>query len=464
MKWTDTTWLPVCNELGLGGEALTFSVNPVSGKLYVGGSFKMAGRVLVDGLACWNGSGWTAIEGNPNSGKVNGEILAIAHDHSGNLYILGFAEGSNYIKKLSGSVSSTVCDLADFSSGAQINAIALDSIGNLYVGGRFDTVLGVVASNVAKWDGSTWSPLGNGIANTPDEYDVVSTLAIDANGNVYAGGSFSIAGGIKAHNIAKWNGKVWIPLGEGIIDSTDKYFKIVTLGVDHTGNLYAAGSFNQIGGVMAHNIAKWDGSSWNSLGAGLYTNEGSNARVFTIAFDRNGTLYAGGSFTSAGDSKARNIALWDGTAWSSLGSGICLNRIEPADMSAVKTLICTGENKLYAGGDFAFAGDAFSACFAQCDISTTSIGLTRKVNTTSQVFSYDHVKGYVHVNCGAASVVNVGIYSLNGREVNQYTITMNQGSHILKPNVKHLPNAIYLTRITMGNSSVQYRIVNGGQR
>src|SRR5712692_9836969 len=52
-----------------------------------------------------------------------------------------------------------------------IEAIAVSG-SNLYVGGIFDSVAGVGATNIALWNGATWSPLGQGI----QAFDVESIL------------------------------------------------------------------------------------------------------------------------------------------------------------------------------------------------------------------------------------------------------------------------------------------------
>jgi hypothetical protein len=52
---------------------------------------------------------------------------------------------------------------------------------------------GVPASNIAKWNGSSWSALGSGIAGG-GPYASVSALAISET-NLYAGGWFTKAGG-----------------------------------------------------------------------------------------------------------------------------------------------------------------------------------------------------------------------------------------------------------------------------
>src|SRR5262249_9048281 len=80
-----------------------------------------------------------------------------------------------------------------------VYATAVDDWGNLYIGGRFTLVGNVLATNIAKWNGSSWSPLGSGMDS------VVQALAVSGS-NVYAGGYFKKAGGDSANYVAKWDG------------------------------------------------------------------------------------------------------------------------------------------------------------------------------------------------------------------------------------------------------------------
>ena len=77
-------------------------------------------------------------------------------------------------------------------------------------------------------------------------------------------------------------------------------------------DLYAGGSFNTAGGVSSSRIAKWDGSSWSSLGSGV------DNTVSALAVSGS-DIYAGGIFTTAGGVSSRYVAKWDGSSWSSLG-------------------------------------------------------------------------------------------------------------------------------------------------
>ncbi len=108
--------------------------------------------------------------------------------------------------------------------------------------------------------------------------------------------------------------------------------------------LYAGGSFTTAGGVSASYIAQWNGSSWSALGSGM------NGIVEALAVSGS-TLYAGGLFSMAGSVPANGIAQWDGSSWSPLGSGVSV-AMTPGEVNA---LVVSG-GTLYVGGSFATAG------------------------------------------------------------------------------------------------------------
>src|SRR5687767_2639307 len=158
-----------------------------------------------------------------------------------------------------------------------VNALAVSG-NDLYAGGQVTPTL--TANRIAKWDGSSWSPLGED-RNLP-----VHALAVSGR-NVYAGGWS-----------AKWNGSSWSPLGSGLGGS----FFAAGFALAVSGNdLYAGGNFTTAGGSPANRIAKWDGTTWKPLGSGM------NDPVYALAVSGN-HLYAGGSFTTAGGKLSTNIA------------------------------------------------------------------------------------------------------------------------------------------------------------
>ncbi len=81
-----------------------------------------------------------------------------------------------------------------------VYALAVGGQGDLYAGGEFTTAGGVNAGRIARWDEAAWSPLVEGMNNS------VRALAVDVQGNLYAGGRFTTAGGVSANHIARWDG------------------------------------------------------------------------------------------------------------------------------------------------------------------------------------------------------------------------------------------------------------------
>ena len=184
----------------------------------------------------------------------------------------------------------------------------------LYAGGQFTEVDGDPVAHVAAWDGKAWRPLGRGV-----DGEVLAILASNDSlqNRILVGGSFTRAGGEPASGIAVWDGERWSPLGSGVDGSVAAIAEFD----DASGNgsaLYVGGTFVSAGGSPAFHVAKWDGSAWSKVGAGL------DGPVDALAVFDDGTgpaLYAGGSFSQ--DEYGRgNVARWNGSAWSTVGRGL----------------------------------------------------------------------------------------------------------------------------------------------
>src|SRR5205814_615364 len=103
-------------------------------------------------------------------------------------------------------------------------------------------------------------------------------------------------------------------------------------------------------------IAKWNGSSWSHVGTGISgAPQGDAPNVFALAASGSGDVYAGGFFGIAGGIPAANIAKWDGSSSSALGSGV-------DDIGAALAVL---GSDLYAGGSFSMAGGKVSQSIAR---------------------------------------------------------------------------------------------------
>ncbi len=212
----------------------------------------------------------------------------------------------------------------------------------LIAGGYFSSAGRTPASRVAQWDGTSWSALGMG-ADGP-----VDALAVYDDGGgpkLTVGGSFTSAGGLPANRVAQWDGTSWSPLGSGVNQSV----KALTVFDDGSGiELIVGGTFSQAGGASANKIARWDGKTWSPLGSGV---DGSVDALTVLEEGSGPKLIVGGSFDQAGGLAAEHIARWDGTAWSALGGG-------SVDRIYALTVYDDGAGpKLIAGGSFDDAGE-----------------------------------------------------------------------------------------------------------
>jgi len=126
---------------------------------------------------------------------------------------------------------------------------------------------------------------------------------------LYAGGSFTTAGGVAANRIAKWNGSSWSALGSGMNNNSVRALATFDDGSGGGPALYAGGVFTTAGGVTATFIAKWNGSSWSALGSGM-NNTVQALATFDDGSGGGPALYAGGEFTTAGGVVANLIAKW----------------------------------------------------------------------------------------------------------------------------------------------------------
>ena len=321
-----------------------------NGNLVAGGSFIGAGGVPVNKLAVWNGDAWSDLGSGPGDTYIVG-ALAINNDQ----LIVGRIIGS-------GSSTLPLCSWDGYSwttlpylSGNSVFALTVYG-GLLVAGGAFTRPSEVPANSVAAWNGSSWSALGSGF--TPRPGSTVSIAGLGSyNGQLIAAGSFATAGGTPANGIAAWNGVSWSPLGSGVSNDPTGMVAVQALAV-YDNKLIAGGHFTEAGGVTCNWIASWDGSSWLTLGSGM--SDGAPQTYVSALCVYNNKLIAGGRFKKAGGVPCNSIAMWDGSSWSPLGSGVALG----SGMDGAVTSLTVYNGRLIVGGVFASAGGYPAASIA----------------------------------------------------------------------------------------------------
>jgi hypothetical protein len=332
--FSDANWIAVGSGTGGAPNALAVSGDT----LYAGGYFTTAGGTPATNIAQWNGTGWSALGSGMAGPGPAGTVGVFALAASGGVLYAGgnFTSaggiGVNHIARWDGSTWSPLSKFDSGLTGGDVDSLAI-SDGTLYAGGSFTAAGARAATNIAQWDGTNWSPLGSGLTGVGS---AVFALAVSGD-TLYAGGRFTAAGGIPATNIAQWNGSNWSALGSGL------NAQAAALAISG-GTLYVGGYFTTAGGTAASNIAQWNGSNWSGLGSGM-SGPNNVSVVYALAVS-GGMLYAGGGFTNVSGTAANNIAQWNGSSWSALGSG----------MNAGVYALAASDGLLYAGGAFSMAG------------------------------------------------------------------------------------------------------------
>ncbi|HEY1016409.1 MAG TPA: hypothetical protein VGE07_27110, partial [Herpetosiphonaceae bacterium] len=243
--------------------------------------------------------------------------------------------------------------------GVEGGVYAMAVNGNdVYVGGLFEAAGGIAAHNLARWDGSRWHALGQAQRQMGAVYDL---LVISGTLHVATFWT-STTPGFETPTVLTWDGQRWDEL-----ESHHTYFQggmISDLQL-HEGQLYAGGSFS-LGGSPRYddvNIARWDGESWRPVGGGLKGGAGATypgmgtVEAMTVY---QGALIASGAFTTAAGAPADLIARWDGAAWSEVGN------VSPGQFERIDALAASG-GALYAGGRFASLGGAPASNVAAWD-------------------------------------------------------------------------------------------------
>ena len=370
--------------LGSGSSSLTGSVFAIAlyaYTVYVGGTFTNAdNNPAADYIAMWEGGFWIPLGygSSSDNGSLNGPVYAITVDSTGAVYVGGdfnnvnnqgtILTAADYVAKYTLGTWSALGNgpAGDGSLNGKVTSLALNGT-TLYAGGNFtdaSNLSGTVpaADYVAKWDGSSWSALGNngpggnGSLNSP-----VLALALSGS-NLYVGGEFTNVNNkgtalTAADYIAKWDGANWSAMGgtsaaDGALNGAVE--AIAASGTD----VYAGGAFTTVSAGIFTNttgahIAKWTGTGWTTLssdGAGHGSLNNDVKALAIIGTD----LYVGGTFTNVNNNgtvlyAADYVVKWDGTDWSALGSDGAGN----GALSGGVLALALGPTRFYVGGSFA---------------------------------------------------------------------------------------------------------------
>ena len=295
--------------------------------LYVTGQFSIPGVSGGSNIARWDGSAWQSVGGGLNSNysnvikAYNGDLIA-----AGYFSDAGGVPGTEKLARWDG----TEWHSMDAQSSTFLNSLWDLEVWDdgttgeqLYIAGNYVDLNGQAAlDHIAKWDGTTYTPVGGTIGGAvPLIVLDLHVSDLDGSEKLYAGGRFLTIGGVNALNVASWNGSEWVALDQGLsrVSGFAQVLHMTTWDDGSGPALYVGGRFNLAGGnAVSTNIAKWDGTSWSSMGDGF----DADVQELVVFDDGSGeALYAFGNFGSSGVTAVSRAAKWNGTSWEPVANG-----------------------------------------------------------------------------------------------------------------------------------------------
>ena len=348
-RWDGTAWTQVGVIGGLPASdlgTLAIAVD-ANGQVYMTGSFTSVNGVSANRVARFNGTNWFAmgsgiVQPQPGLGNYYANAMAAIGSQ---VYIAGFIPSIggvsvNYVARWNGGAwSSMAGGLPNY--GTPTTLAAVD--GQLYVAtGAIGPGNGPYTANVLRWTGSSWSVVGN-------DFNLDVNAIAGGDGELYAGGSFTDVGGAPMNQIARLSGNTWVDAG-----STSESALILGMAICSHG-VYAGGVTNLTDEVDMNNLIRYDGTRWRNVGEGVGDPE-YGVQVVNAVVRSDGQTYIGGRFDQVGGVRSMHVAQWDGDQWIDIGFPF-------GESGRVNALAIKGDT-LFAGGLFPFSGELQSSNLA----------------------------------------------------------------------------------------------------
>lgn len=317
---------------------------PQPEKLFIAGTFNGAGATITGNAAVFDGSTFGGLPFWPEAGDTppnptayddasypialdfatmpvgsSTTLFASAYDSGSGGGTIGRWDGTRFYPI--GFPGGSAQRIIGFDDGSGMALWAFGAFGDVSVNPSLNMPGGSIAANgSARWRPTTgWESADVGIPAVG--FSIRDAIVYNSGGGdaIFAAG-FTFE--FPSRHLARWNGSTWdfSPItsltGENTIIRAVRVFN---------GELYAAGRFLSVNGVSAAGIARWNGTSWSPVGGGLSdsANGAAGVNVYAMSVHNDGAgmaLYVSGRFTHADGLPARNIAKWNGSVWSTVGT------------------------------------------------------------------------------------------------------------------------------------------------
>jgi uncharacterized delta-60 repeat protein len=321
------------------------------GKILLGGDFTSVLDVARNHIARLNPDGTLDVAFNP---KASSSVVSIAVQADGKILVGGFFNGLNSVSGLSRNyiarldATTGLADSFNPSANNIVYAIAVQADGKILAGGTFTTIGGSARNRIARLDAAT------GLVDSfnPNANGDVNSLTLQPDGKILVGGTFfgtNSIGGQTRNRIARLDATT------GLADSFDPDSNnfVTSIAVQADGKIVVGGNFSSIGGQTRWRIARVDATTGLADSfdphATNTTSPTANGTVQSVVVQADGKVLASGYFTGIGGQTRNRIARLDPV------TGLA-DSFDPSADDAIYSVAVQADGKIVAGGFFTNIG------------------------------------------------------------------------------------------------------------
>jgi hypothetical protein len=423
---------------GANNAVLCVYGDPANNELYAAGYFDSIGGIPANYIAKWNGSTWNSLGSGFKTGNFGWHGLTM---YRGKIVAAGqtFSFANFHIATWDGTQWDSIgYDFLDpgFQGVAAIN-------NELYAFGTFGVINSINYNGIAKYDtiSGSWVSLGFPYVMTFGDPATIRCVSF-YHGKLYVGGLFLDGTSTTTANIACYDGSTWDIVGAGITGFADDVFDLEV----YQDDLYAAGAFSLSSGNPGNKIAQWNDTVWRDVGGGVT----STGQIHDLLL-YNGKLLAGGSFSNIGGIPANYIASWDGTNW--CGYGTDMYSAPPTSLATTSGELYLATNSIWdsidvnsiaewAGGSFVDSCGHISVGINETEISQRLLHIYPNPSSNNITIEFDLLK---------QEMICFEIRNVLGQIVYTKTEQFLGGKQSIEIDINDFPNGVYFVHLQNGN-------------
>jgi uncharacterized delta-60 repeat protein len=274
------------------------------GKILVGGFFTAWNGITVGRFVRLNSDGAmdTAFTTNTGTG-ANSSILSVAIQSDGKILVGGAFTAWNGITvgrfvrlNSDGAMDTAFTTNTGTGANSSILSVAIQSDGKILVGGSFTTWNGTTVNRIVRLnsdgtrDTAFTTNTGTG-ANT-----TIETIAIQSDGKIIVGGSFTIWNGATVGFIVRLNSNGTRDTSFTTNTGTGANTTIVTIAIQSDGKILVGGNFTVWNGTAVGRIVRLNADGTRDTAFTTNTGTGASGGVVSIAIQSDGKILVGGNF------------------------------------------------------------------------------------------------------------------------------------------------------------------------